>query len=1070
MSGKYKKLSQIEHVLKRPGMYIGDIKNTTSENWILEDSVMTEKIGEWNPGIYKLFDEIITNASDEAQRNSSVTEIKITFNEDSFSVYNNSGIPIEILPEHGDIYVPELIFTNLLTSSNFDDSIKRTTGGLHGLGAKLTAIFSKKFIIETCKDSKKYHQVIENNLSVINKPKITSSSKEYTKITFTPDLSKFNISEISDFTLKILEKRVYDISAITSKNVNVYLNNKKIACKNFLEYTKLYNKCPTAYQEDKRWKVVVAPSENGFKCISFVNGINTIDGGTHVDHVVNPIIKKISEHIQNKHKQLKIKPQFVKDNLFLFINCLIENPSFSSQSKEKNITKITDFGSRFVLSENLIKDILKLGIIENILILADEKEKKKLKKTDGKKNNRINIPKLDDANKAGGKESDKCTIIFTEGDSAKTTAVSGLSVVGRDYYGAFPLKGKILNTRTASYTQISNNAEINNIKQILGLQSGKKYKNVSELRYGRILIMTDADTDGFHIKSLLINFINNNWPELTKLDFISSLVTPVVKINKKQISESFYNLNDYNTWKEKNNINGWKIKYYKGLGTSTNTEAKEYFKNMKILNYKIKDDTDQAHLDLAFTKTEADSRKKWIIENIKNPKSLDYNIKDIPMKDLINKELVLFSIEDNIRSIPNLVDGFKPSQRKVIFSCIKKKLNNEIKVSQLSGYVSENTSYHHGESSLMDTIINLCQDFVGSNNIPLLQNIGQFGSRLQGGKDSSSPRYIFTQLSNNFYDIFNPDDFELIEYLNDDGFPIEPKYYVPVLPLILINGASGIGTGFSTDIPCFNPKDIKKRLLDLTNDEDSDIDELTPWYKNFKGKIIKIGENKWTTHGIYKINRNTITITELPVGTWTEDYKTFLDKLEIDNIIFSYKNLSSEELINFEIKIPLDTISAWEENKETEKKLKLIGHLSASNMHLFDSENKIKKMESPEEILYCFWKIREEYYTKRKIHKLSNLNKTIKNLKSKIDFLNDVITDKIKIFRVKIDKIEEQLLENNYEKIDNSFKYLTDMKIYSFTEENLLEMNKKLKINMEEWNEVNNMKNKDFWKKDLSNF
>tara|TARA_B100000963_G_C22636303_1_gene677830 strand:+ start:495 stop:3716 length:3222 start_codon:yes stop_codon:yes gene_type:complete len=1071
MSDKYKKYSQIEHVLARPGMYVGDIKNCNSSSWVINNGKFEYQAGEWNPGIYKIFDEILTNASDEVQRNTQLTTIKVDIEDNVISVYNDSGIPIELHEEY-KIYIPELIFTNLLTSSNFDDTKERTTGGLNGLGAKLTAIFSKKFMIETCKDGKKYTQIIEDNLSKINKPKITKSTKEYTRITFTPDLEKFNINCISDFTMKVLEKRVYDISAVTRKSVSVHLNSKKLNIKDFSDYINLYigdkKTCPRVIHETERWSVAIAPSENGFQSVSFVNGINTSDGGTHVDHVINPIIKKLTEIIQEKHKSITIKPQYIKDNIFVFINCLIVNPSFSSQTKEKCITKVSEFGSKFVATDDFIKSITKIGIIENILIIADAKEKKSLQKTDGKKTTRVNIAKLDDANKAGTKESNKCTIILTEGDSAKTTAISGLSVVGRDYYGAFPLKGKILNTRTATYSQLSSNTEINNIKQIIGLQSGKKYKSLNDLRYGKILIMTDADTDGFHIKSLLINFISNDWPELLKMDFISCLVTPVIKLSKRNTILPFYNLSDYNNWKNNNDISGWKVKYYKGLGTSTSQEAKEYFKQMKTLTYNITDKDDEKSMTLAFTKTEADSRKKWILDNIKYPKTLDYNVSKVNVKDLINKELVLFSIEDNIRSIPNLVDGFKPSQRKVIYSCIKKNLTTEIKVSQLAGYISEHTSYHHGEASLQDTIINLAQNFVGSNNLNLIKNLGQFGSRLQGGKDASSPRYIFTQMTENFKNIIHPDDNELLEYLNDDGYSIEPKYYVPTLPLILINGACGIGTGFSTDIPCFNPDDIKNRLLNLVEDEDCEIEKIKPWYKNFKGEINEVDDNKWTTHGIYKIDKNLVTITELPIGTWTDDYKVFLDKLESENTIFHYKNSSTETDVHFEVSIPLENIIEWTENKEFEKKMKLVSHLSARNMFVFDEKNNITKMESPEEIIYRFWIVRTEYYQKRKINKLSKLSEERNVLKSKINFVQEIMNDTIKVFRVKLEDINKKLESKKYHKVENSYKYLTDMKIHSFSEDTISELNNKYNKIDKEYSDTYKMTTSDFWKKDLN--
>ena len=1070
MSDKYKKFSQKEHVLARSGMYIGDIKNIKSETWVIEEDTAQLATCEWNPGIFKIFDEILTNASDEVQRNNSVKNIKVNITENEISVFNDSGIPIEIHPEY-KIYIPELIFANLLTSSNYDDTEKRTTGGLNGLGAKLTAIFSKTFTIETAKDGKKYTQTFKDNLSVIESPKLGKTTKEYTKVTFVPDYTRFGVETLTNDTKEVLYKRVYDICAVTPKSVNVYLNDKKLAFKDFSDYVSLYigdkKTMPRVIEEQSRWQVGIAPSTSGFQSMSFVNGINTSDGGTHVEHVMGPIIKKLTDIIQEKHKNLTIRPQYIKDSLFVFINCKIENPNFSSQTKEKNITKVSDFGSKFNVTDDFIKCISKLGIIDNILYIAEAKEKKSMSKTDGKKVNRVIIPKLDDANKAGSKESSKCVLILTEGDSAKTTAVSGLSVVGREYYGIFPLKGKVLNTRTATYSQLSGNIEINNIKKILGLQEGKKYKNVSELRYGKILIMTDADTDGFHIKSLLVNFVSNGWPELLKTDFISSLVTPIVKISKRNQTIPFYNLSDYKKWKEVNKDSGWKIKYYKGLGTSTSTEAKEYFKSMKTLNYKIEDQEDSKLLELAFSKTSADDRKKWILQNIKEGKTLDYTKSNVQVKDLINKELVLFSIEDNIRSIPNLVDGLKPSQRKIIYACITKNLYSEIKVSQLAGYVSEKTSYHHGEVSLMDTIINLAQKFVGSNNINLLEPIGQFGTRLQGGKDASSPRYIFTQLSEHFNKIFNPDDYDLLEYLDDDGYSIEPKFFVPTLPMILINGACGIGTGFSTDIPCFNPEDIKSALMKLVDDEDAEINELTPWYAGFTGTIKKIEDSRWITTGVYKIENSNVIVSELPIGVWTDDYKAFLDKLESENIIYSYKNDSTETSVSFTIKIPNDTLWEWKNDNIVEKKLKLTSNLSTKNMYVFNEKNQIVKMECAEEIVYHFWMIRNDYYIRRQKKLVDKYENELKIINSRINFINDIMDDKIIVFRKKIEFINKQLEDKNYYKVDSSYKYLTDMQIHSFTEETVEKFVRKQNEIEEKYTTIKNYTLKDFWKNNL---
>ena len=1079
---KYKKYTQIEHVLARPGMYIGELKTIKSEQWVLEDDIIVNREVKWNPGIYKIFDEIITNASDECQRNTSVKNIYVNIDADNntISVMNDgAGIPIQIHKEH-QIYVPQLIFANLLSSSNYDDSKKRTTGGLNGLGAKLTNIYSTEFIIETVSSGQKYTQTFRNNMSIIEEPKIEKAKareKDFCKITFKPDHTRFGTKSLKDdFTLDILKKRVFDVSAITPKTVSIHFNGDKIKCKDFSEYVNYYigskSESPRVYFEEPngRWQVCVALAKSdNFQHVSFVNGLATVDGGSHIDHVILPIIKKCTDEIQAKHKNITVKQQYVKDSLFLFVNCLIENPTFSSQTKDKHTTRVSEFGSKITISEDTIKKILKLGFVDSLLAVAEAKEKKSMSKTDGKKVVRLNIPKLDDANKAGTAESEKCTLILTEGDSAKTTAISGLSVVGRDYYGVFPLRGKLLNTREASFAQISKNEEIINLKKIIGLQVDTK--TTKNLRYGKILVMTDADYDGFHIKALLINFIDSTWPELLKKKFIGSILTPIVKVSKGNERLSFFTHKDYTEWQKTDKAKGnWNTKYYKGLGTSTATEAKEYFRNLQVLDYLNKDSSDETAIQLAFKKTETDARKDWIRKHTKNFEPLDYTTKEpIKIDSLINKELVLFSIADNIRSIPNIMDGLKPGQRKILFACFKKKLNTEIKVAQLSGYVSEHTAYHHGENSLQETIINMSQNYTGSNNMNLLEPIGQFGTRLLNGKDSSSPRYIFTKLSDYATKLFNPKDFPLLDYLEDDGQSVEPKFYVPTLPLILINGSEGIGTGFSTKIPSFNPIEIKEQLEKLIEDPDYDIPSLKPFYNGFKGNIVQIEKNKWQSYGKYTIKGNTIHITEIPIGESIEGYKDTLIKLETENKIITFKNNSSDTIVDFEVKVSQQAINQWEYENSLEKNLKLISNINATNMHIFNAQGEIMKMDSAEHILYYFYNIRTKFHKLRKEHQEKILLESLNILESKVKFVRAIITGELIVFKRKKQDITQDIKKMGLHEAPN-YDYLLNMPLHSLTEEKIEQLEKEYLSQSNEYQKVKSYTIKDLWKQDFATF
>jgi len=619
-----------------------------------------------------------------------------------------------------------------------------------------------------------------------------------------------------------------------------------------------------------------------------------------------------------KHKQAGVKPFMVKNYLWVFVNCLVENPAFDSQTKDTLTLRASAFGSKCDIPDTYLKKVAACGVVDAVLSFANFKANKELKKGDGAKRQRlVGIPKLDDANDAGGRNSENCTLILTEGDSAKSLAISGLSVVGRDRFGVFPLRGKLLNVRDASAAQVTGNAEIQNIKQILGLQHGKNYTDTKSLRYGHLMIMTDQDHDGSHIKGLIMNYFHHFYPSLMKIPgFLVEFITPIIKVTKGRESVSFFTLPEYETWKEENNTRGWKIKYYKGLGTSTSGEAKEYFSNIASHRKEFVwdgDDDGQA-IEMAFSKKKVEERKEWLRSYVPGT-FLDHSAEYISYHEFVHKELILFSRADLERSIPSVVDGLKPGQRKIVYACFKRNLKSDIKVAQLAGYVAEHSAYHHGEASLMSTILGLAQDFVGTNNINLLVPQGQFGTRLQGGKDAASPRYIFTRLAGLARHLFNESDDNLLAYLNEEGQTIEPEWYAPILPTVLINGAEGIGTGWSTSIPNYDPRDVVenlKRMLDGAEPE-----PMMPWYRGFRGSIEEVvdrkGNRSYVVSGIInQLDGTTLEITELPIRKWTQDYKEFLEEMvkpEDKNatpFITDYKEHHTDSSVHFVVTLPED--------------------------------------------------------------------------------------------------------------------------------------------------------------------
>lgn len=1585
---KYKKYELREHIYNIPDTYIGSINPNNLELYLYDEKNKNMELKEitYVPGLLKIFDEVIVNAIDhsvrllqeEAKGKENIKHmknIKVTVDKKTgyISVLNDgNGIDV-VQHEALKVYVPELVTGTLLTSTNYNHDEEKIIGGKGGYGLKLTNIFSKHFNIETIDHYRQriFTQNFKNNMLEKEKPTIRSTTKNpYTKITFLPDYERFGLKKgLTDDMYELFKRRTIDAAACTNKNVGVYFNDEKLPVKDFEKYAELFiNKTedPLIYENcNERWEVAVSVSKNGvFEHNSFVNGINTIRGGTHVNYITNTIVKKLSDMIESKKKKT-IKPQVLKDNLFVFIKSTIVNPAFDSQSKETLTTPVAKFGSKCDISDKFIEKLFKTNIVDKALSLTEFQNQKKLAKTDGKKTSKLIIPKLDDANLAGTKDSDKCTLILTEGDSAKTMAISGLSVIGRDKYGVFPLRGKIMNVKDASLQKISDNAEITALKKILGLEQNKNYTDINSLRYGSILVLTDQDHDGSHIKGLLFNVFQSLWPSLYKIDgFLTSMLTPIIKATNSRGGSviSFYNMTDYENWMETDDFKkgSWKIKYYKGLGTSKDEEAKEYFRDMKKITYRHTSNSDK-HIDLAFNKKRADDRKEWLMHYNRN-NVLDYDKLDVNYEDFINKDLIHFSNRDLERSINHICDGLKESTRKILFACLKRKLyNSEIKVAQLAGNVSEVTAYHHGEQSLQQAIIGMAQIFVGTNNINTLIPNGQFGcldpetdilmwdssikkakniivgdkligddgnvrnvlkitegkdtmyeinmingekyivnsqhiltlkykgnksiyykksnntwkvefydniknkvisksistkdsskndnynksklskeeayieistyinnlnipdiydikiedflklpnyyqkkfyciknskvinwdyqdvpidpyilgcwlgdgnsngtgitsadeeilkefaiyldniscelvhdvnnidkngkihdgyhftirkqnsgnrsaigdenhnstncigcnttnnihticnwkfkkspvntdlfkgvasngmkrddmnpwkellkkynlfnnkhipnnyilndkkirlellagiidtdgcvkyidgiprieisqstrlrydliksiqfvanslgyktslstnktsevtkkgenksmtslfiygdnineiptrlprkkieykknrirdpysisftvknigenkfcgwsidgnerfllgdftithnSRLAAGNDASSPRYIYTLLSKLTKLIFKEEDNLILNYLEEDGMSIEPEYYIPVIPMILVNGGVGIGTGFSTNIPQFNPEDIIQICINIcdtissqvkTKDittiiDEISIKELVPWFLGFTGTIEKTEKGTFASKGLYNwIDDNTLEITELPVGTWTEDYKEFLEGLITSNSHFlkSFENHYTSKNVKFVLNFNGDIRAKLGDKFITEFKLISTKNMSINNMHLYSDKGAIKKYEKTSDIIREWSKIRISKYDERKNYQIKILEKDLNVLSAKIRFIIDVIEGRIVIMNKKIAEIVDRLVELKYPKINkddeesgeenvNGYNYLLKMPISQLTYDRKIILEKEIEELSNKLNELKNTSVQDIWKKEL---
>jgi DNA topoisomerase-2 len=1119
-STTYKSLDQRSHVLHRPDMYIGTVKSVATDFYVAtkngevgnETTHIYRKSGTINPGLHRIFVEPLSNAIDNffrsADTDTKCTKIKVDITPEGQITIWNDGLTIPIqVDEATGLYNPELVFGKLLTSSNYDDDEERMTSGRNGLGVKLTSLFSKEFNIKTfdIDTGKQYVQTWRENMSEKDKHKITSPKTKagYTQITFMPDYSRFGMDNLTDDMRALFYKNIIDTAMITG--VTVVYNDEKIPVKSMKEYAMLYDQSDDFLSiSTSDCDVVLSANtkpDGSFAPVSFVNGIETFHGGVHVDvwsdALLRPVLDKINSTVKKGTAPLIMKD--IRPYFRLFMNCKLINPTFTSQEKAK-------LSSPSVKPEVLVKHIngiLKWSVIDSVKDILKSRELLVLKKTE-KKKGFVKIDGLDPANLAGTKQSGECSLILCEGDSAKTFAVKGIQTgvygkKGRDYFGIYPLKGKCLNVRNSNPTTISKNKEISDVINALNAKYGDDYMddgNFASLSYGRVIILTDSDVDGYHICGLLLNFFHKLFPSIIDRNpsFITCMRTPIIRLYHGKIDLPFYTLEDFKKYQRDHPDYKGDVKYFKGLGTNSNKEIENSF-GQKMIEFVADERTDET-MDKVFHSKCSDQRKAWLEEY--DP-SIDVEIvgkqavQMLPISDFLDLEMIKFSIDDCKRSIPTMIDGLKESHRKILYATFLKNLKytgKPMKVAQLAGFVAEKTNYHHGEQCLFDTITKLAHDFVGSNNIPLLYRAGQFGSRINGGKDAANARYIFTKPDVMTRLLFRPEDDVLLTHILDDGDKVEPLFFVPILPTILINGCTaGIGTGWSSQVPCYNPVDLVRcvrswishhDLRSVGDDEKEEVfvfPEIHPWYRGFRGTIEKVGDTKYTTKGILskkKGKANTTVITELPISMWTDRFKESVEELVEAKDMKSYKNYSTDVDVNFELDEHKDGMTCTIEN------LKLMTHLSTNNMVLFSEKGAIKKYDRVDIILDEFCRVRYSYYIKRKAHLLENVQYQLTLLQNKRRFLKEVMDGSLVVQEIDEDDLHKEMVKRKYYQNTNDsdeesgglkvYGYLVNMNIRSFTKQKVETLEKEI-AKLEKHLETLNMTTESMmWLNDLAEF
>ena len=1050
--------------------YIAEYKDNEYNYHIIKKEIQS------SPAILRIFIEALSNAIDNVERskktNTPCTTIKVSINKETgeTSIFNDGDVvPIE-MHEDENVYNHTMIFGQLLTGSNYDDEEERIVAGRNGIGGKAVNIFSSKFTVSGCdpERSKTFTQTWTNNMRDVGEPtigKCKARDKGYTQITWIPDFKQFDLKNYTDDIIALYTKNVLD-AAMLSK-VKVYFNDVLINIKNLSQYSQLYD-TPT---EDKLYiktdtcEVVLTPCSSGYEHISFVNGIYTRMGGQHVESwsetIFRPIVEKFN--VKNKNNKItKINIGDVKQFFRIFVVATVVRPEFNGQNKDKLESPMVPSS----IKAAQINAINKWSVMDSIEDIIRSKEMMVLKKAERGKKKNVKVEGLDPANNAGGKYSSECCLFICEGLSAKTYVVAGINTgvygkQGRDWLGILAISGKVLNCRNAAPTSIAANKVVMSFIQTTGLRYDVDYTNEDNfktLSYGKVVLIADSDVDGLHIEALLMNLIHSLFPSLLnrKETYISSMKTPIARVFiPKSKDLLFYDETRFNKYisEQTKKVNA---KYYKGLGTTREEDIPDTF-GLKMVEY-INDKDVLVNMNKVFHKKHSDDRKKWLEDYnpLNNPFSLDDqpNSCNMTISNFLNYEMIKFSHADCARSIPNGIDGMKESQRKILYAVRKRNLKYSgasLKVAQLSGYTAEHSNYHHGEQNLQDTIVNMASGFVGTNNIPLLYPDGSFGSRLDGGDDAASARYIFTKMEGMTEYIFRVEDDPLLTPVNDDGDLVQPEHYIPIIPMILVNGCTaGIGTGWSCNVPCYNPKDLIECIkVWIENDgevllEDPDngsivsmFSPITPWYRGFKGVIKADGANRFVTEGVItQGKKDTKEVTELPIGLWTNKFKEFCEDLVCDKKVKSMKNYSSTRDVSFILSETSDGFSCNIEN------LKLQTYVYTSNMVLFTEKNQLRKYDNVDQIIDNFCRVRLDYYVKRKKYQVNNLENEIRHLGNKERFIQEVIDKEIMIMNEKEEDIVTTLKERGYDEEPDAggYDYLLRLQVRTFTSDKVKQL------------------------------
>jgi len=1081
----YVTLNEIQHVLSRPDMYLNSAHRVQREAFCL----VTDEKGKarvrtcliFHPEAQEqIFLEVLGNAADNVWRsrdefNLDPIRIEVTMNNTTVIV-KNYGANIPVAQDELGQWVPYKIFNDMRTGSNFNDGKRRLYIGKNGFGSKLTNIFSLSFVVEAADPMRQllFKGYWANNKSQFQCEILSYQGIGYTQVSFSPDFARFQAAEFDPESFQLYAARCAEV-AYTCQ-IPVIFNGHEFKFKTIFDYADMFfpvSKANAISYSDPQgsYEICLVDTPGEAVCVSFVNGIITRLGGVHVDEAYKIIVAKIVGLLGKTAEGVTITKRDVVSHVSVFLNCRLNQPGFKGQAKEY-LTKPTP---KIDIPDDVMKNVKKWELVKQIYMAIEQKQKAKLKKTDGKKKKRSSNERITDANLAGGPRSQETTAILCEGDSAEAYVTVWISQVpgrqGRNFFGSLPLHGKLLNVLNADFTQMIENPDLKNIKEMLALEEDANYMVEAvrkRLRYGNVLIVTDPDKDGKHILGLVLLFFLCRFPGLVLSGMIKFLRVPVLRINDKGVKKVFFTYASYNEWRKTvPNPDDYAADYFKGLGTSEKKHVIEDFANPQVVTFQV-DEQAVEKIVMAFHRTKSEERKTWLTNWFN--RLMDANLEGIsllPISTFIDHELVEYSMEAVERNIPDGIGGIKESQQKALFAALKKlhskKKDSKIKVAEIAHHAAEITNYKHGPNCLSDAIVMMSFDFCGSNNMPFFVARGMMGTRDKGGKDAAADRYTAISLPWWIDYIYRKEDNGLLKRVIDEGKPREIETYLPILPMHVINGASGVGTGWSTKIPNHNPLDIAfwfQQRISQDFQPNVQLPILRPWYKGFRGQII-LKQKGFYTEGHFTCVGSKIVVDELPIGVWFRDYEKMLRKLEEEGQIDNYEDFSTDET-------PLFIIEGWKAGEPTAKKLGLITQHSYKNMTvLFKGPRGYypKTYDDLTILLQDFYQIRLAKYAERKQYLLGEIQKAIIELSERLRFITAVNTEQLIIHRRSKKDVLADMARMNFD-----LSLYTDVKTSEYSIESMNEIPLEIQKKTAEYETLNAIPPGHLWYDELEQF